>query len=434
MNVWSRYNRLLNSRRHGYFIYNAMTNGFLKIDKKLFDHLKNVEIGKSDLDLKEDAIIEILKESRVLVDVDEDRQFVAKQKLLYYKSNLETNFPRLVICPTSACNFECTYCFEEIPNANTISKSNQDQIVEFADSFEKKKVAIKWFGGEPLLSFNSMQNILNGIKDRGVEIVHHSIITNGYLINDKVCDFFNDYALNRIQITFDGLEATHDKKRVLKNGKGTFEKIIKSVDLLIEKCPKLKINIRFNIDKDNMEEYGEFCTIYNKKWDLDNIVIYPAFIKDYTGACGCECLDTKQKEFDFFKSLKNNNDVSFNYYPKLRNGACMANNIYSYVVGPKGELYKCMADFGIKNRIVGCVDSEKGSNDNIVLDYLIRHNKYEDAKCLECDIFPVCSGGCTNERMSLSKNMHLQKENLLCDVRKKFLDEMLELHLDKTTK
>ncbi|WP_193323792.1 radical SAM/SPASM domain-containing protein [Marinifilum sp. N1E240] len=429
MEIWSKYNFLFKTKIDEYYLYNAMTNSFLKINYELYIQLSEIKLGKLELSLLDDTTIKTLKKARAITTKEIELQYIAKQKLLYYKSNLEVSYPKLVICPTSACNFECTYCFEDIPNANTMSSSIQSQLLKFINSFEKKQVAIKWFGGEPLLSINTIKDLLDGIKSNDIEIIHNSIITNGYLINKEICHFFNKYNFNSIQITFDGMELTHNNKRVHKKGYETFNKILSNVDLLNQICPQIKINIRFNVDKDNAMEYIEFHKKYSGRWNK-KVKIYPAFIKDYTGNCVCDCLDTKDKEYEFISSLAQNN-VSYNYYPSLKNGACMANNLYTYIVGPKGELYKCMADFGIEDRIIGNISSEKGTNDGVVLNYLIRHNKYEDPECLECNIFPICTGGCSSERMHLAEDNSIQKENKLCNIRKKFLSQLLELHIPR---
>lgn len=44
--AWSRYNCLYCSNKNGYFLYNARTNSFMKVDEELYLSLKGIEMGK----------------------------------------------------------------------------------------------------------------------------------------------------------------------------------------------------------------------------------------------------------------------------------------------------------------------------------------------------------------------------------------------------
>lgn len=61
----------------------------------------------------------------------------------------------ITICPTLACNFECPYCFED-RGRGKMAPEIQDDIVRLAermlDASKAKKLAITWFGGEPLMA------------------------------------------------------------------------------------------------------------------------------------------------------------------------------------------------------------------------------------------------------------------------------------------
>lgn len=143
-----------------------------------------------------------------------------------------------------------------------MDKKTIHNIIRFLNNSSAKELSLHWYGGEPLLRFDLMKKIYEGItKETSLKLVSNSIITNGYLINNAILDFFKSTNMNKIQITLDGEKVTHDKKRHLKdNLEGTFDKIISNIKLLSKQLPKSHIYVRVNIDKNN---YKEFVNIYH---------------------------------------------------------------------------------------------------------------------------------------------------------------------------
>lgn len=131
-----------------------------------------------------------------------------------------------------------------------------DKIICFIENNDAKEVHIKWYGGEPLVNFQSISYISNILKNnyKGKQI-SYSIVTNGYLIDDKVIEVFRRYKLTSMQITIDGPKEIHDKTRILANGDGTFDTIIENLKIAIPKLPECLFSIRVNIDKKNCYEY-----------------------------------------------------------------------------------------------------------------------------------------------------------------------------------
>jgi sulfatase maturation enzyme AslB (radical SAM superfamily) len=66
-----------------------------------------------------------------------------------------SNFLNLIILPTEACNFRCTYCYETFEH-----KKMKKEVVNGIKALigrrgpELNKLEIAWFGGEPLLAFD----------------------------------------------------------------------------------------------------------------------------------------------------------------------------------------------------------------------------------------------------------------------------------------
>lgn len=63
--------------------------------------------------------------------------------------------------------------------------------------------------------------------------------------------------IKTIQITLDGLEETHNKRRPHIKEKGSFKKIINNLDKLIKLQPDIVVHLRVNVDNENKDEFPQ---------------------------------------------------------------------------------------------------------------------------------------------------------------------------------
>ncbi|BDB99782.1 radical SAM protein [Saccharolobus caldissimus] len=133
----------------------------------------------------------------------------------------------LVILPTEQCNFRCVYCYEKFKNG----KMTKD-IVNSLKLFLEKRISsldylkIIWFGGEPLLAYDIIIDIMEFIKsktDNGKPKVRGFMVTNGYLLNLEKAKKLAELNVNEFQVTLDGDEDIHDIRRINIGKRGTFK-------------------------------------------------------------------------------------------------------------------------------------------------------------------------------------------------------------------
>ncbi len=146
------------------------------------------------------------------------------------------NVDLLVIQPTPFCNIDCSYCY--LPsriNSRKISLSIIEILLKriFDERLVGKDLSIVWHAGEPLtIGPNYFEEILKLIHAKaGGVCIHHSIQTNGMLINQQWCDIIKAYDI-RIGISVDGPRELNDLHRVSRTGKSTFDKTMDGVALL----------------------------------------------------------------------------------------------------------------------------------------------------------------------------------------------------------
>lgn len=373
-----------------YFLYNSQNRFFSEISARFYHNLMNEE-----WDLLPGEVMAKLTEQEIILDESKKYDFFNLSKLRFYSSCYNTEILTLVIVPTTACNFGCPYCFESKKKYKTIDEENINNLIEFILSKKSsKQLMLTWYGGEPLLAFDKMKRIYNLIKEQTeIEIIHHSIVTNGYLISDEVISFFEHSKLNNIQITLDGVKAHHDNKRYLKGTHApTFDKIYSNILALSSRLPELKISVRVNVNKENRKDFLDVYTLFK---DVKNISVYPGLIReetsDHTGLT-CESYSVKDI-FDLYHSY-HLDGAKVRFFPKPKqNKGCMIQQMNSFIVGPEGELYKCWSEVNNPSREIGNIASPELKNSTRFLRYMSCLSPF-NSECKECKVFPLCSGGC----------------------------------------
>jgi len=83
------------------------------------------------------------------------------------------------------------------------------------------------FGGEPLLNAKGAVHLLQ--QARTLRLRSAEMATNGTLLTAAVAHRLAEAGLTRLQITFDGDPTSHDTLRVTRNGRPTFDKILRNI-------------------------------------------------------------------------------------------------------------------------------------------------------------------------------------------------------------
>jgi len=143
----------------------------------------------------------------------------------------------LILQPTPFCNLDCKYCY--LPERSS-TKKMKFSVLEcilnrvFESNLVENHFSIVWHAGEPLVPgidyYQKAFEIIEQIKPSGIDI-HHSIQTNGVLIDDDWCRFFRDHSIN-IGVSVDGPAFIHDRYRHTRTGLGTHHLVQQGIDNL----------------------------------------------------------------------------------------------------------------------------------------------------------------------------------------------------------
>lgn len=371
-----------------------MSNSLAELKLEDYEMLENLRAN--NLPLADEELEKQLRQLKVIVDNDMDE--INKVKYINLLNRNENRRLILTINPTLACNFNCPYCFENEHSNIYMHDLVEEKIILFI----KKHVGLKaldvtWFGGEPLLAFDRIVSMTKKMQNLGLNY-KAGMITNGYLLTEKVISKLESLAISSIQITIDGMADLHNARRCLKSGKPTFDKILQNIDLLQKVNPQIRLNVRVNVDKTN---YADFLELYKflKDKHYPTLNVNLAFVKDMTGCYKCNHSYDMQEQAQIVKDLLQKYGLDFSMvFPRSERYECAIRNRNALVIGPEGELYKCWNDVGNKSKIIGNIDG-KITNEALLLRYLVAADPFEDPKCQECFLLPVCGGGCPYSRI-----------------------------------
>jgi uncharacterized protein len=146
---------------------------------------------------------------------------------------------KLELIHTEGCNLGCTYCFEagvfttkRMPVE--IGRAAIDLL--FAYSREAPRLSITHFGGEPLVNFSGVKDTTEYAEVRAHEegkAVTFSMTSNGVLLDRPKAEYLATHGV-MVLLSIDGLKEAHDRYRIDKRGRGTFNRVMEAVDLLKE--------------------------------------------------------------------------------------------------------------------------------------------------------------------------------------------------------
>ncbi|MBW1298056.1 radical SAM protein [Aquimarina litoralis] len=200
-------------------------------------------------------------------------------------------FDALILKVASRCNLNCSYCFMYNLGDTTYKEQPKfmsyqliDQILEktknYILTYNKKEFSFIFHGGEPLLidkefyrkfvyKANKMRLQLSNVTFK------YDVQTNGVLINEEWCSLFRELNIYP-SISVDGTKKAHDMFRVDHKGKGSYDKVFKSVQIL-----KKEIGYADTVCVINIEENPEKTYLSFKNMNVNSVnFLIPDFTHD----------------------------------------------------------------------------------------------------------------------------------------------------------
>lgn len=252
------------------YLYDSNKNQIFPVSKEAASLLKKVESGKLSMEVAQSQSNEI-SSLRARGILSERRVEVIEHPYTELSEVLLTRrLQKVTLQLTQNCNFRCAYCHYTSNDGQQRTHSNRTMPIEMAKqailflrdhSIDTHEVFVGFYGGEPLLEFPMIEELVGfAEKELKGKKTHYTLTTNAVLLNDYMIQFFIKHKVDLV-ISLDGSKEAHDKNRVFAtNGKGTFNAIIEKLKEISEKYPtyfkKMTINMVMDpsVDFDKMNE------------------------------------------------------------------------------------------------------------------------------------------------------------------------------------
>ncbi len=142
----------------------------------------------------------------------------------------------------SACNLDCTYCFylhkEDLLSQNRGQRMDEKMldfyIEQYIEGQDGDEIVFSWQGGEPTLLgldyFKTIVALQKKYQPEGV-VIQNDLQTNGVALNDEWCAFLKENNF-LVGLSIDGPRDLHDKYRLSRSGKPTFDRVMAAVERL----------------------------------------------------------------------------------------------------------------------------------------------------------------------------------------------------------
>lgn len=412
--IRSKYTHLL-KKHEEYFLYSNISGAVAKITEKekvefLTNHKECTDAGfEKVFNLEE---IQFIKDSLFYMEqnVDEDKLFAERVQEFKNKKELD-----VILALTEDCNFRCIYCFENHVK-KSMSISTIDSIINYIDNYIRNNkveyLRIAFYGGEPLLNFEGLQYVYDRVIKQFPKLKKDfMVITNGYLLNEKAIDILQKCENMVVQVTIDGNEEIHNKRRFLINGQGTYKKVITNA----QKCSKtIPTIIRINIDKDSCEQLNDFLNdLENYEFEKENLYLAPNYVTANTSVnkeYNCHCFDVEMESFIVMEKFAKEavrrgfkldratkkettfplGEATFLYCPAYAGR--------HWVFTPDGDIFACLERISFKEERIGNIYEQHRYNDNEKMwrNYSIAENE----KCRKCAISAFCGGECGSKALN----------------------------------
>ena len=310
------------------------------------------------------------------------------------------------------CNLNCAYCFasqgkysgERAVMSEEVGKRALDFLIE--NSGTRHNLEVDFFGGEPLMNFDVVKNLVAYAREREKETgknFRFTLTTNGVLIDDDVIDFANR-EMSNVVLSLDGRKEIHDEFRVDYAGKGSFDKIVPKFQKLVEARGGKDYYMRGTFTHRNPDFVNDIRTMLDLGFDelsMEPVVCAP----DDPAALNENDLEIVMQQYEELASLmlerrRQGKPFTFYHYMiDLSGGPCIYKRVSGcgsgteyMAVTPWGDLYPCHQFVGDEKFKLG--DIYNGVTNTALQNEFKQCNVYAHPECNDCWAKLYCSGGC----------------------------------------
>lgn len=429
-------------------VLDVNSGGVHVVDDLTYDLLDNVEPPFSDK-----CPADVLKKLSGHYDPEEVKSCYGEivelynEKILFSEDDYEKYAKFSVASPVKAmclniahdCNLRCKYCFASTGDFGTGRKLMTFETGKHAIDFLLEKsgnrpnLELDFFGGEPLMNFDTVKKIVEYARSREAEYgkkFRFTITTNGLLLDDDKIDFINR-EMSNVVLSIDGRKKINDYFRVRVDGTGCYDSILPKFKKLVDQRGEKEYYVRGTFTNHNLDFSEDVFSLYEAGFDqisVEPVVTdateeyaltekdIPAVFAEYEKLAQ-KILDAEKqgKKFNFFHFML---DLDQGPCAIKRLRGCGCGNDY-VAITPDGDIYPCHQFVGIDEYKMGNID-EGTFNLEMKKEFANAH-VYAKPECRKCWAKFYCSGGCNANNYQYNGDIH-SAYKMTCQFEKKRLE------------
>ena len=418
---------LLVETEHGSWLLHAGTHALFEVAPEAAVRLNPNELGE----VERPALAAIENDLAVLavagqLDDCNRRRLASADPLAGANLALNINL-------TAYCNLGCTYCFAEGGDYGRLkgklnAETDVDAILAFirGNAVAGDTVRFEFFGGEPMMNFEVIEALCNRSidfgRETGIRFLYRISTNLTTRLGRRELELFEKFGFI-VSVSIDGDEATHDRNRPGKNGRGSFRTII-------ENCRKVRVqsetitlvarmtyvpfpessligDIRKLRDLNIFDWFQVLPATLSQ--DLLSTVFGRAFREKNHHEIRAVCADKVDREYavladrylELFSArnrfrglLEFETIIRMILRGEVANGHCSGGRNY-FTFSPDGSIMPC-------HRLVGEADFQAAAfhgtpDDRVTAPW--RRRVDETPVCADCSIRYICGGGCKQENL-----------------------------------
>ncbi|MBM7684771.1 thioether cross-link-forming SCIFF peptide maturase [Defluviitalea raffinosedens] len=334
------------------------------------------------------------------------------------------------------CNLKCKYCFagegEYRGQRSLMSAEVGKKAIDFLiqASGNRRNLEIDFFGGEPLMNFEVVKEIVD--YARSIEGEHNknfrfTITTNGVLLDDDIQAYINEH-MHNVVLSIDGRKEVHDRMRYTINHKGSYDLVVPKFKKIADSRNQTNYYVRGTFTRENLDfakDVLHLADIGFKQVSVEPVVAP----KEMSYALREEDLPMLYEQYEelakeLVKRKKEGQGFNFFHFMiDLSQGPCVAKRLAGcgsgseyLAVTPEGDLYPCHQFVGLEEFKMGTVFD--GIQNQPMQKQFQACNVYAKDECKNCWAKFYCSGGCAANAYQFHRDIR-KTYKIGCELEKK---------------
>jgi len=347
------------------------------------------------------------------------------------------------------CNLRCAYCFAGQGDYSDrglmpleVGKKALDFLIE--NSGTRRNLEVDFFGGEPMLNFDVVKEIVAHGRSRETEAgkkFRFTLTTNGTLLSPENNEYINKN-FDNVVLSLDGRKDANDRMRKFHGSESasSYEKILPKIKALAESRAELNYYVRGTYTRYNLDFAADVLHLADlgfKNISVEPVVAPPdkdyAIREDDLPALFAEY----EKLADGLLALEQDGRgvFFFHFEMDITGGPCIAKRVTGCGAGseylsvtPSGKLYPCHQFVGDEKFLIG--NLHDGIREVEATQHFADCHVFTKPECEKCWAKFYCSGGCL-ATAHYANNSIFKPDKISCELMRKRIECALYIFAER---